>query len=885
MFSGARARKCCGWGATCFRVVALLFGLTVASARAAPAPELEEARTAFTHGQYDSCIAMARDALKAKEDIEEWSCLLTRALLTRGQYPEALAIVTNAISSESRSIRLRWWAREAFRFNGQPAAAAETSAEIQRLFTSRYWLYRNARDLVVFGRVAYEAGMEPKVLLDKVYEAAKKADPKLPDPYLASGELALDKHDFALAARFFQEGLKQAPDDPELHLGLARAYAPSEQKLMLESLTAALERNSNHLASLLLLADHNIDAEEYATAEKLLSRVEAVNPSHPEAWAYRAIIAHLRSQPAAETAARTAALKFWPSNPRVDYLIGQKLSQKYRFAEGARHQRRALAMDSNYLPSKGQLAQDLLRLGEEDEGWRLADEVQKQDNYDVAANNLVTLHGVLSKYQAVTNDHFVLRMQPREAAVYGGRALGLLERARAQLCRKYGLELTGPVLVELFGEEKDFAVRTFGMPDNEGFLGVCFGNVITANSPAARPASHFNWESTLWHEFCHVVTLQLTRNKMPRWLSEGISVYEERQAEPSWGERLNPRYRDMLLGDDFTPLSKLSGAFLAPKSGLHLQFAYYESSLAVQFVVEHFGAEKLLEVLRELGRGVEVNEALAKQLVPMPQLEKAFAEFARKAANELAPGVDFERPTPENLADVSVSRSRGKSPVPESRISSSAWELWGALRPTNYWVQLRNAERLVEEKKWKEAEPVLENLIRLYPGATGAESPYRQLALAERELGRTNTEAAVLTRFAALDDQAPDAYIRLMQLAANTGDWATVLTNAERYLAVDPLVPPPYRFLARASEALDEIQPAIQAYRALLQLDPPNPAEVHYQLGRLLFRQHEPEARRHVLEALEEAPRYRDALRLLRKMREPLTNTVSLNAPGMEVLR
>ena len=38
---------------------------------------------------------------------------------------------------------------------------------------------------------------------------------------------------------------------------------------------------------------------------------------------------------------------------------------------------------------------------------------------------------------------------------------------------------------EVFAEQKDFAVRTFGMPDNPGYLGVCFGSVITANGPAA----------------------------------------------------------------------------------------------------------------------------------------------------------------------------------------------------------------------------------------------------------------------------------------------------------------------------------------------------------------------------------------------------------------
>ncbi len=43
-----------------------------------------------------------------------------------------------------------------------------------------------------------------------------------------------------------------------------------------------------------------------------------------------------------------------------------------------------------------------------------------------------------------------------------------------------------PVIVEIFPQHKEFAVRTFGLPGADGLLGVCFGRVITANSPASQ---------------------------------------------------------------------------------------------------------------------------------------------------------------------------------------------------------------------------------------------------------------------------------------------------------------------------------------------------------------------------------------------------------------
>ena len=191
----------------------------------------------------------------------------------------------------------------------------------------------------------------------------RSASPRSREVYLAIGELALDKHDFALAAKTFQEGLQHLPDDPDLLQGLARAYEPSQQALMVETAEAAIRRNSNHVASLLLLTDHAIDAEAYSDAAGLLNRIKQINPWQPEAWAYGAVIAMLQNQPDSAETAQANALKFWPTNPRVPYLIGRKLSQNYRFREGAALQREALQFDPDYLPAKVQLAQDLLRLG------------------------------------------------------------------------------------------------------------------------------------------------------------------------------------------------------------------------------------------------------------------------------------------------------------------------------------------------------------------------------------------------------------------------------------------------------------------------------------------------------------------------------------------
>jgi tetratricopeptide (TPR) repeat protein len=562
-------------------------------------------------------------------------------------------------------------------------------------------------------------------------------------------------------------------------------------------------------------------------------------------------LAHLAGDAAGETRWRERALSGWATNPAVDHLIGRRLSQDYRFAEGAAAQRRALQFAPDFTPAKIQLSQDLLRLGQETEGWQLAEEVYRKDGYHVVAHNLVTLRERLAEFKTLACPGFVVRMEELEADLYGQAALELLQEAKRVLCAKYDVELQKTVAVEIFPEQKDFAIRTFGLPGGAGFLGVCFGPVITANSPASQGEHPANWKAMLWHEFCHVVTLHKTKNKMPRWLSEGISVYEERQADPSWGESMDAIYRNMVLGGDLTPVSQLSGAFLQPPSPVHLQFAYYESSLVVEYLVEKHGLATLKKILVDLAADTPINVALQRHVTPLETLDAQFAAFARQRAEGLAAGADWE---PADLPADS---------------DAEALAEWNRQHPNNLAGLRLLAAEWIKQQQWQKAQPPLEQLIHLYPEDTSADNGYRLLARVHQELKDASAERAVLEKLAALDDDAVDVYRRLSELCEQAEDWQGVARNAERILAVNPLLRAPHRELAQAAERLGDRRRAIQAYRAVLRLDPTDPAETHYRLAQLLKEQGDlTAARRQVLMALEEAPRFRDAHRLLLELVE-----------------
>src|SRR5438874_412855 len=127
---------------------------------------------------------------------------------------------------------------------------------------------------------------------------------------------------------------------------------------------------------------------------------------------------------------------------------------------------------------------------------------------------------------------------------------------------------------------------------------------------------------------------------------------------------MNSRYCEMVLGKDLTPIGQLNAAFLAPKTDLHLQFAYYESSLVMEFLVSKFGIQSLKQILRDLDNGIEINQAIATHTAPLNKVENDFSNFARTRAQTLTPGLDWQKLNDNDAADKGQPNPRSRRPRP-----------------------------------------------------------------------------------------------------------------------------------------------------------------------------------------------------------------------------
>jgi tetratricopeptide (TPR) repeat protein len=255
--------------------------------------------------------------------------------------------------------------------------------------------------------------------------------------------------------------------------------------------------------------------------------------------------------------------------------------------------------------------------------------------------------------------------------------------------------------------------------------------------------------------------------------------------------------------------------------------------------------------LDDLAAGVLVDVAIERHTTSLYQIDLEFRDFAIEMARRLAPDLDWEQ----------YDLSAIKDDDDPDRL-----ERWMEDHPTSIQGLTMLADQLVTRRDWPKAKKTLEKLIELYPEQTGLDSAYVLLAAVHRELSEPDAERYVLQQYVAQTDDAKAALLRLIELQTAAKDWWGVSASVRRLLEVNPLLPQAQKARATASEQLGQSDDAIKGLKAWLLMDPDDPAEAHYRLAKLLDARGDPQAKVHLLAALEAAPRYREAQRLLLKI-------------------
>ncbi|MEO8682677.1 MAG: tetratricopeptide repeat protein [Vicinamibacterales bacterium] len=661
----------------------------------------------------------------------------------------------------------------------------------------------------------------------------------------AWGELFAEKYNNKDAARSFQDALKVDAEYGPALLGMARVLADENPPQALGLAEHALKLNPMDVGAHLFLAEGAMDQDKKKEARAAIDRALAVNPRSLDALSMIAALAYVdgRTQEYQDTVA--TALKINAGYGEIYREVGAITARAYRFEEAAEQARKAIQLDRENIRAYADLGSHLMRTGDERNARRALETAFKTDPYDVGTYNLLSVLDTLDPFDTVREGDMVLRLAPAESAVMRQYAPQLAREAMAALSKRWEFTPTGPILVEMFPKHDDFAVRTVGLPGMLGALGACFGKVVTLDSPHARPPGEFNWGVTLWHELAHVITLQLSNQRIPRWLTEGISVFEEKRARPEWGREMDIPFAQAINSGKVMTLRNLNSGFSNPQL---ISLAYFEASLVVEHIVEVYGQPKLKALVQSYATGIDTETAIKQVLgVDLDALQKTFEAFVERHYGTLRKAMAV----PEGL----------KPDLPADQLKAMA-----SANPGSFIAQMALGDALHEEAP-DAALAAYERAAALVPNATGEDSPQARMAEVFLARGDKVRAARALETLTINDHQDIASGRKLLALLDVTKEPARVQAALRRVVAIDPFDAASHTTLGRLSLAAKSSDEAIRMFRVALAAGPVDRAGAHADLAESLVQagQRE-EAKKEALAALELAPTYTRAQDLLLKL-------------------
>jgi tetratricopeptide (TPR) repeat protein len=474
-------------------------------------------------------------------------------------------------------------------------------------------------------REANEAGADPDILIDwaRIY---------------------LEKWDLPEARRLLKEALHRAPRLAAAHALEAEAMlsdffgGTEKYDEAREALDTALAINPRYAPAWTLKAELFVTDGLYDEAVEALEKALAARPLDLRAAADKAGVLTLREEQAkAQAVAAEVTARGKPQAAEFYTRLAALLDSKFRYRDAHRVAREAIERDPDYSPAYAQLGLAAMRAGDEDEAREFLTKAADADPFDLFTSNLLTLLKYLgSEFETTKTDHFILRLHKSEAAVLKPYVLALLERCREDLSKRYEVSFDWPVLVEVFPDLQDFSVRAVAhrfIPAS----GVTFARVVAIASPHALPPGTHAWARVLWHEMAHVATLERSQYRVPRWLTEGISVFEEQKGDPAWTREWDEMLVDALARGRLLPIRELNQGFSKPRFPNQVMLSYYQGGLICQFIEKTWGFPAILKLLDGYRAGAPIAENLAAALdgIAPEEFDRRFLAFARETFKDV----------------------------------------------------------------------------------------------------------------------------------------------------------------------------------------------------------------------------------------------------------
>ncbi|MCG3132970.1 MAG: Beta-barrel assembly-enhancing protease [Planctomycetes bacterium] len=717
------------------RILALAFTLSAAAWAARPVSAQEDpvreaaalvksAEPAMDRGSWEDAVRDLRKALAADPKNDDAALHLSRALEHSGKSRDAIAALAGRDESPRILLRRSELLLLTGDLDGAEKAARDALAKDDASLPARYalgivleqrgrfddasalfkemnkrWADSDGEDapetLAVVGRARlalYRTSGEYRSdlngVLDKFEPSIRLKKPPV-EVLVDLGDVYLRNFQHERAKEWFTKAADRNPHYAPALFGKARQRAfIFEDTEAAKEAERALRENPEFVPAMVFLAQMHLGDSEYDPAEKRITAALTANPAHADARAARAALHFLRG---AQGSFEGEVKSLLSQNPKASVayrFLAEVLEEHRRFADAAAFARKATEVNPRDWDAWFLLGRNLLNVGDEAEGEKALKASEKGDPFENRyRSNFLELFRATASYPVRENGKFRVRIAPSEERAYLPLILPALDRSLAELEAKWGMPLDGQVHVSIFERQEDFAARTIGLP---GFpaLGACFGRVVTLDSPRALPAGAFGWRGTMHHELAHVITLELSRGRVPRWLTEGASVYEERKASPQWFREMERELVDAIASDEVLTLANVNQAF----RGRRVMYAYYQGGLMCEWIEREFGFPKLRELVRAFADELDTPAAVKKALGIEPEeFDRRFLGFAKEYVKDVKV---LPRPSQESVA-------RLRSRLRKDGADADGWFTLalGQLSAGDAEGALQSVAKLVERKK------------------------------------------------------------------------------------------------------------------------------------------------------------------------------------------
>jgi tetratricopeptide (TPR) repeat protein len=340
----------------------------------------------------------------------------------------------------------------------------------------------------------------------------------------------------------------------------------------------------------------------------------------------------------------------------------------------------------------------------------------------------------------------------------------------------------------------------------------------------------------------HVITLQLSKQRIPRWLTEGISVYEEAKKRAEWGRDMEVTFARAMDRNKVLKLRDLNSGFTRPDT---IALAYYQASLLVEHIVATKGQGALNALVKSYATGIDNDTALQRAL----------------GSNIDTLQVSFDKALEDRFG--TMRRALNDADKPVDATSIDALKAAAAAKPDSFIAQLAFGKALAANGDAAAYAP-LQRAAALVPSAVGPESPHVVMAQLAEKL---NDRARAIKEYEAVlaaDHTNVDAARKLIEVATAAADERALSAGLDRVVALDPFDAAAHTGSGRLALKRKDHLVAMREFRAALQTGAADRAAAHCDLGEsYLLAGMRAEAKKEALAALEIAPSFERAQELL----------------------